>query len=143
MLVQNSERKGDGICFGTKLSTPPLPILQLLYISTGEPIKSIASGRTVTSDKAHNRDPISTCFFSFADKVPKSFLHQEPPPHYQHGTGHSPAPKNGQSSTPAAEPQQQADNKVYAFKKELETFKVSFCLTTKSVNQESPNSHHQ
>lgn len=130
MLAKSFKRKADGACFGTKLSTPPLPTPQLFNTSTGKHIKSIASGRTVTSYKAHNRAPISTCFFSFAEKVPKfAAARTSSSLPAQHG-----APLRAQKWTklhPCRNPQQQADDKVYAFKKELETSKVSFCFTRK------------
>lgn len=121
MSVQNCERKGNGICFDTKLSAPPLPILQLLYISTGERIKSIASGRTVTSYKAHSRDPLAPAASPLRTKPLRGFCTKNLLLTPSTAQGTAPAPKNGQSSTPAADPQQQADNKVYAFKKELQT----------------------
>lgn len=102
-------------------SSPRLhcPLCNSFNTLTGEHIKSIASGRTVTSNKAHNRVPISSPF-SFAEKVPKSFQRQEPPPHQQHGTGHSSAPKNGQSSTPAAS---HNNNKITKFTLSRKSYK--------------------
>lgn len=93
-------------------SSPHLhcPLRNFFNTSTGKHIKSITSGRTVTSYKAHNRAPISTCYFSFAEKVPKfSAARTSSSLPAQHG-----AQLRAQKWTklhPYRDPQQQADNK--------------------------------
>lgn len=128
-------------------SSPSLDCLRCNFFNTftGECIKSIASGRTVTSHKAHSKVPNSTCSFSFyvPEKVLKKSFSAAPTSSssFQVRHGHSPAGQRWGKLHPChrSTTRSLTSNNLGLFitkftlsKKELKTRTISSCLTRSS-----------